>query len=109
MLCRYHEYRIQQEKLHQEWLEEKKAHDEAVARGEKVKALRRDPTEVQEVGVLGVLKFLLVLAVVVSLSGKFVTNSYTWDYETKWLQLKSYIPVSCEYYHCVVRAVWGVE
>ena len=108
-MCRYHEYRVQQDKLHQEWLEEKKVHDEALARGEKVKALRRDPTEVREVGILGVLRFLLVLAVVVSLSGKFVTNSYTWDYETKWLQLKSYIPVSCGGHYCVVRAVWRME
>lgn len=88
----YAEYRQRQEKLHEEWLEKKKARDEKIARGEKVGPLERDPTAVEEVGVLGLLKFLLVVVVVTALAGKFVTNSYTWDYEARWMQLKSWVP-----------------
>ncbi|KAF5333582.1 hypothetical protein D9611_002298 [Ephemerocybe angulata] len=94
----YAEYRQRQEKLHEEWLEKKKARDEKIARGEKVGPLERDPTAVEEVGVLGLLKFLLVVVVVTALAGKFVTNSYTWDYEARWMQLKSWVPEGQEPY-----------
>ncbi|KAF8974710.1 hypothetical protein BDZ97DRAFT_1900278 [Flammula alnicola] len=74
----YKEYRDQQEALHAAWLEKKKARDEKIARGEKVGPLERDPTAQTEVGLLGLLKFL----------------SYTWENRSKWLQVKTYWPVS---------------
>jgi hypothetical protein len=30
----------------------------------------------------------------VALAGKFLTGSYTWDHHSRWLQLKTYWPVS---------------
>lgn len=50
-----------------------------------------------EVGVVGLLKFFLYLTIFLALSGKFVTGSYTWEYETRWLQLKTLWPVSGAY------------
>ena len=58
--------------------------------------LERDPTGEEEVGILGLLKFFVVVLVCVTLAGKFVTGSYTWGYRGKWTQLKSYWPVSYE-------------
>ncbi|KAJ2924949.1 hypothetical protein H1R20_g12151, partial [Candolleomyces eurysporus] len=88
----YHEYRQKQEALHQEWLKKKKERDEKIARGEKVGPLERDPTAVEEVGLLGLLKFFFVVSVVAALAGKFITGSYTWDYEARWLELKRWMP-----------------
>ena len=79
--------------MHAAWLEKKKARDEKIARGEKVGPLERDPTEVTEIGALGILKFIVVLLVVIALSGKFITGSYTWEHRSKWLQVKTYWPV----------------
>jgi predicted heme/steroid binding protein len=90
----YKEYRKNREALHAAWLEKKKAHDEKVARGEKVEPLERDPTGEEEVGILGLLKFIVIVLVCVALAGKFFTGSYTWEYRTKWLQLKTYWPQS---------------
>ncbi|EAU84286.1 hypothetical protein CC1G_01282 [Coprinopsis cinerea okayama7 len=88
----YAEYRAQQERLHNEWLKKKKAHDEAIARGEDPGPLEPDPTAVQEVGLGAVLKFLLFALLFTALAGKFVTGSYTWDYDAKWMQLKNWMP-----------------
>ncbi|KJA24619.1 hypothetical protein HYPSUDRAFT_65498 [Hypholoma sublateritium FD-334 SS-4] len=88
----YKEYRDEQEALHAAWLEKKEARDEKIARGEKVGPLERDPTAVTEVGALGLLKFFVVLLVVLALSGKFITGSYTWEHRSKWLQVKTYWP-----------------
>ena len=82
--------------MHAAWLEKKKARDEKIARGEKVGPLERDPTEEVEIGFLGLLKIIVVFLVCVALAGKFVTGSYTWEYRGKWLQLKTYWPVSYE-------------
>ena len=82
-----------QRALHAAWLEKKKAHDEALARGEKVGPLEPDPTAVQEVGILGLLKFIVTIVFIVALAGKFLTGSYTWESNSKWLQAKTYIPV----------------
>jgi predicted heme/steroid binding protein len=38
------------------------------------------------------LKFFVILLLCATLAGKFFTGSYTWDYQTRWLQLKTYIP-----------------
>ena len=56
--------------------------------------LERDPTAEEEVGILGLLKFIVIVLVCVTLAGKFFTGSYTWEYRSKWLQLKTYWPVS---------------
>ncbi|KAJ6510246.1 cytochrome b5-like heme/steroid binding domain-containing protein [Mycena vitilis] len=87
------EYRERQEALHNEWVEKKKIRDAKIAKGEPVGPLPPDPTEPTEVGVLGLLKFILYLTIFLALSGKFITGSYTWEYETRWLpQLKSLWP-----------------
>lgn len=91
---RHKEYRERQEALHNEWLEKKKIRDAKIAKGEPVGPLERDPTQPTEVGVVGLLKFFLYLTIFIALSGKFITGSYTWEYETRWLpQLKSLWPV----------------
>ncbi len=92
--CRYKEYREKQERLHNEWVEKKKERDEKIARGEKVGPLERDPTAEEEVGLLGLLKFLVYLLLFIALTGKFITGSYLWESDSKWLHLKTYIPVS---------------
>jgi len=86
------EYRDRQEALHNAWLERKNERDEKLARGEKVGPEERDPTGEEEVGLLGLLKLILGLVFVVLLAGKFFTGSYMWDYDGKWIQLKSYLP-----------------
>jgi len=88
----YKEYREKQEALHAAWVEKKKARDEAIARGEKVGPLERDPTGQQEVGLLGLLKFFVIVLVCLALAGKFFTGSYTWEHRSKWLQVKTYWP-----------------
>ena len=90
---RYHEYREKQEALHAAWLKKKHERDEKIARGEKVGPLERDPTAQEEVGLLGLLKFIVLLLLFASLAGKFITDSYTWEYESKWMRLKTYWPV----------------
>jgi hypothetical protein len=80
--------------LHNAWLERKKERDEKMARGEEVGPEEHDPTAEEEVGCIGLLKFLLMVVVFVLLAGKFVTGSYIWEYDGKWLQLETYYPVS---------------
>ncbi|KAF7354947.1 Sterol metabolism-related protein [Mycena sanguinolenta] len=87
------EYRDRQERLHNEWLEKKKIRDAKIAKGEPVGPLERDPTEPREVGILGLLKFILYVTIFIALAGKFVTGSYTWEYETRLMPtLKSLWP-----------------
>lgn len=71
-----------------------KERDEKIAKGEKVGRAEKDPTAEVEVGLGGVLKFLLYLAIFVILAGKFFTGSFLWEYEGKWVHLKTYMPVS---------------
>ena len=93
-MIRYKEYRHEQEKKHEEWLERKRERDERLARGEDVGPEEPDPTAEVEIGLWGVVKFLLSMIVVVMLTGKFVTGSYLWEYDGKWIQAKTYFPVS---------------
>ncbi|KAJ7162625.1 cytochrome b5-like heme/steroid binding domain-containing protein [Mycena crocata] len=86
------EYRDQQEALHNAWLEKKKIRDAKIAKGEPVGPLERDPTEPREVGLLGLLKFFVYATVFLALAGKFITGSYTWEYETRLVQLKTLWP-----------------
>jgi len=90
----YREYKDRQEALHKAWVERKKERDEKIARGEKVGPLEPDPTAQKEVGVLGLLKFLLYATIFMSLAGKFFTGSYTWEYESKWTKLKTFWPTN---------------
>jgi len=90
----YKEYRAQQEALHKEWLERKKEYDAKVARGEKVEPLGPDPTAVEEVGFISLLKFFLYAAILVLLAGKFFTGDFLWDYRGKWISLKAYMPTN---------------
>jgi hypothetical protein len=93
LYCSYRDYREKQEALHAGWLKKKQEHDEKVARGEEVEPLEPDPTAVHEVGILGLLKFFFYLVLIITLAGKFITGSFMWEYESRWLQLKTYIPV----------------
>ncbi|KAI0034435.1 cytochrome b5-like heme/steroid binding domain-containing protein [Vararia minispora EC-137] len=88
----YKEYRDRQEKLHQEWLERKKEREEKLARGEEVGPEEPDPTHEPEVGVAGLLKFIVYLLLFVLLTGKFVTGDFFWGYDGKWVHLKTYWP-----------------
>lgn len=90
---RYKHYREEREKEHQAWMERKKERDEKLARGEKVGPEERDPTEEQEVGCVGLLKFFTVVIVIVLLAGKFFADDYLWGYEAKWKTVKTWIPV----------------
>ncbi|KAJ6516302.1 cytochrome b5-like heme/steroid binding domain-containing protein [Mycena sanguinolenta] len=87
------EYRDRQERLHNEWVEKKKIRDAKIAKGEPVGPLEPDPTQPMEVGILGLLKFIVYVTIFVALAGKFVTGSYTWEYETRLMPtLKSLWP-----------------
>ncbi|KAF7978313.1 hypothetical protein HWV62_921 [Athelia sp. TMB] len=88
----YKQYKNKQEADHNAWVERMKERDEKIARGEKVGPAERDPTEEVEIGLGGVLKFLLMLVIFVVLAGKFFTGSFLWEYDGKWVQLKTYIP-----------------
>lgn len=92
--CRHKEYRDRQEALHTAWLEKKAIRDAKLAKGEPVGPLEPDPTAPKEVGVLGLLKFFVYVLLFGSLAGKFITGSYTWEYEARWMQLKTLWPVS---------------
>ncbi|KAJ3739548.1 cytochrome b5 [Lentinula detonsa] len=88
----YKAYRDKQQKAHNEWLERQKIRQEKIARGEEVGPEEKDPTEPKEVGIGGLLKFLLYFVVFGALAGKLLTGSYTWNYENRLTQLKSYMP-----------------
>lgn len=100
-MCVYYfshkEYREKQQALHDEWVKKKQERDEKIARGEKVGPLERDPTAVEEVGLWGLLKFIVYLLLIVILAGKFITGDFLWEHNGKWLQLKTYMPVRHPY------------
>jgi hypothetical protein len=84
----YKEYREQQEALHAAWAERQKEREAKIARGEKVGPPEPDPTAQKEVGFIGLLKFIIFSILFLALAGKFITGSYTWEYDAKWLQVK---------------------
>ncbi|KAF9468854.1 cytochrome b5-like heme/steroid binding domain-containing protein [Collybia nuda] len=90
----HREYREKQEALHKAWEERQKEREAKIARGEKVGPPERDPTAQVEVGLLGLMKFLIYMLIFAALAGKFITGSYTWEYESKWTQLKTYWPTN---------------
>ncbi|KAH7916143.1 cytochrome b5-like heme/steroid binding domain-containing protein [Hygrophoropsis aurantiaca] len=88
----YQSYKEQQEKDHQAWVKKKEERDTKISRGEKVGPLERDPTAQEEVGLLGLLKFIVYTLIIIALAGKFFTGHYLWEYDGKWVQLKTYWP-----------------
>lgn len=88
----YKEHRDRQEALHAAWLKKKEDREERIARGEKVGPLEPDPTAQKEVGLLGLLKLILYMTIIAAIAGKFITGSFTWEYHSKWLLLKTYWP-----------------
>jgi len=86
------EYKERRKALHDEWVKKKEERDAKIARGEDVEPLGPDPTAVTEVGIGGVLKFLAWTIVVIALAGKFITDSYTWDYQARWGQIMKWMP-----------------
>ena len=76
-------------------------------RGETVGPLEPDPTAQKEVGLLDIFKFILLLVVFIALAGKFITGSFTWEYESKWLQVKTYWPVGGLFFFCLLISQSG--
>jgi len=66
--------------------------EEKIARGEKVGPAEKDPTAVEEIGLTGLLKFILYALLFSMLLGKFITNSFLWGYDGKWVRLRTYLP-----------------
>jgi hypothetical protein len=90
---RYKKYREEQEKLHLEWVKRNDLRNAAIARGEKVGRAERDPTEQVEIGLWGLVKFLLITFAIITLTGKYITGDYFWEADlAKWGQLSTYIP-----------------
>jgi len=93
IVCSHKQYRDKQEQEHQAWLQRKHERDEKLARGEEVGPEEEDPTAEQEVGLLGLMKFIVYLILAVLIAGKFFTGDFLWEYEGKWARLKTYWPV----------------
>ena len=93
LVIRYKEYRHEEEKKREERLARKRERDERLARGEEVGPEEPDPDAEVELGLWDLVKFLLCTIVVIALAGKFVTGSYIWEYDGKWIQAKTYFPV----------------
>ncbi|KAH7888085.1 cytochrome b5 [Phlebopus sp. FC_14] len=91
----YKQFKERQEQEHQAWLERKRERLEKMARGETVGPEERDPTAEEEVGLLGLLKFIVYVLLVIALAGKFFTGSFLWEYDGKWARLKTYWPPNC--------------
>ncbi|EJD01291.1 cytochrome b5 [Fomitiporia mediterranea MF3/22] len=90
----YTRYRQEQKRLHEEWLERKKQREEKIARGEEVGPEEKDPTAQEEVGLLGLLKFIVYCLLFLALVGKFFTGSFLFDYEAKLPALKKLWPTN---------------
>lgn len=93
MICSHKQYREKQEQEHQAWLRRNQEREEKLARGEEVGPAEVDPTAEQEVGLLGLLKFIVYSLLVIVIAGKFFTGSFLWEYDGKWARLKTYWPV----------------
>lgn len=88
----YAQYREQKKEQHEAWLKRKEERELRLARGEDVGPEELDPTDEPEVGCLGLLKFIVISAVVILLAGKFFTGSYLWEHDLS--GLRKYIPQS---------------
>ncbi|KAF9076831.1 cytochrome b5-like heme/steroid binding domain-containing protein [Rhodocollybia butyracea] len=94
----YKTYREKQKQLHEKWLERQKIRKEKIARGEEVGPEERDPTEPEEVGLVGLLKFIVCVIALFAVTGKLFAGSYTWNYESKLEHLKTFIPTDQRYF-----------
>lgn len=98
-LLRYKKFREEQEQLHVEWSKRNDSRTAALARGEKVGPAERDPTAEVEVGLWGIIKFILTTVFIIALAGKFVTGSWMWEKELgKWGKVSTYWPANQELY-----------
>lgn len=90
---RYTRYREKQKEEHEAWLKRKKEREEKIAKGESVGPEERDPTAEEEVGLLGLLKFIVYVLVFSALAGKFFTGSFVWNFEDSLPSIKQFWPV----------------
>jgi len=86
----YGKWKMKQEELEREKAERAKRRAEKTAKGEKLE--KEDLDEPEESAIVALLKVFLVCLLFVSLTGKFVTGSFTFGYKGKWVQLKTYWP-----------------
>lgn len=91
----YKAYRDEQERLHAEWREREDARQAAIARGDSnPPPAEPDPTAEKEIGILGLLKFLMWVALAVLLAGKFVTGEWMWGRgDGAWASVRKLWPV----------------
>ena len=79
---RYKAYRDEQAKLHAAWRAREDERLAAIARGDpNPPPAEADPTAQREIGLLGLLKFLIYLFIGILLAGKFVTGEWDWGLE----------------------------
>ena len=92
---RYKAYRDEQARLHAEWREREDARQAAIARGDSnPPPAEPDPTAEKEIGILGLLKFLMWVALGVLLAGKFVTGEWMWGRgDGAWASVRKLWPV----------------
>ncbi|KAF8529278.1 cytochrome b5 [Hysterangium stoloniferum] len=89
----YQQYRQKQEEDLAARKQRNKERLEKMARGEKVGPPESEELDTaQEVGVWGLIKFLVALVAIGMLLGHFITGDYLWDYQGKWRHLKTYLP-----------------
>jgi len=88
----YTRYREKQKEEHEAWLQRKKERDEKIAKGESVGPEERDPTAEEEVGLLGLLKFIVYVLLFSTLAGKFFTGSFVWNFEDSLPSIKKLWP-----------------
>lgn len=72
-----------------------------MAKGEEVGPEEPDPTAQEEVGLLGLLKFIVYCLIFLALAGKFFTGSFLYNYEENLPSLKKLWPVR-------LKDIWSV-
>ena len=90
---RYTEYRKKQEVERQARKQRNKERLEKMSRGETVGPAENEDLE-EEIGLWGLIKFLVFVVAGIMLAGHFITGDYLWDYQGKYRQLKTFWPVS---------------
>jgi len=86
----YQEYRKKEEAERQARKQRNKERLEKMARGETVGPEEKDPE--QEIGLWGLIKFLIFATAAIMLAGHFITGDYLWDYQGKYRSLKTLWP-----------------
>lgn len=78
------------------------------AKGEEVGPEEPDPTAPKEVGLLGLLKFIVYCLLIVVLASKFFTGSFLFDYESKLPSLRKLWPVCIDNLSLQkTKLIWG--